>query len=191
MIDALLATLQREAETEISRVMDDARARAAEIIAAAEQRITLRREQTLEQRTATARTEHERALAGTRAAARAQVLAARAALLDRLFARLRAELPAVAGSAAYRAGLGRQLEHVRSFAGERSITVHCNPALAATLRNVMRKNGRLPVRPDPHVAGGFRLTTADGMLEIDATLEDRLERLRPQLALEALAALSP
>ena len=191
MIDVLLATLEREAEAEISRVMDGARARAAEIVAAAQQRIALRREQTLAQRTAAARAEHERALAATRAAARAQVLAARAALLDRLFARLRAELPAVAGSAAYRAGLAGQLERLRSFAGERSLTVHCNPALAATLRNVMRTNGRLPIRPDSQIAGGFRLTTADGKLEVDATLEDRLERLRPQLALEALAALSP
>ena len=190
MIDALLATLEREAETEISRVRDDARARAAELIAAAEQRIALRREQTLAQRTAAARAEHERALAATRAAARAQVLAARAALLDRLFARLRADLPAVAATAAYRAGLARQLEQLRSFAGDRPITVRCNPALAATLRHVIRTNGRWPIRPDSHIAAGFRLTTADGTLEIDATLEDRLERLRPQLALEALAALS-
>jgi vacuolar-type H+-ATPase subunit E/Vma4 len=190
MIDALLATLEREAEAEISRVMDDARARAAEIVVAAEQRIALRREQTLEQRTTEARAEHERALASRRADARTRVLAARAALLDRLFVRLRLELPAVAASAAYRAGLGRQLEHLSSFAGDRSITVHCNPALAATLRNVMPTNGRLPIRPDPHIAAGFRLTTADGTLEIDATLETRLEQLRPRLALEALAALS-
>ena len=190
MIDALLATLAREAETEISRVLDDARARAAEIVAAAEQRIALRREQTLEQRTATTRAEHERALATTRVAARAQVLTARGALLDRLFDRLRAELPAVARSAAYRAGLPRQLEHLKTFAGNRSVAVSCNPALAPTLRNVVKTNGRLPIRADSEIAAGFRLTTADGTLEIDATLENRLERLRPQLALEALAALS-
>ena len=190
MIDALLATLEREAETEISRVLDDARARAAEIVAAAEQRIALRRKQTLEQRTATAQAEHERALAAARGAARAQVLAARAALLDGLFARVRAELPAVAASAAYRAGLARQLEHLSVFAGDRSITVRCSPALTATLRHVIKTNGRWPIRADSHIAAGFRLTTADGTLEIDATLENRLERLRPQLALEALAALS-
>lgn len=190
MIDALLATLEREAETEISRVLADARAGAAEIVAAAQQRIALRREQTLEQRTAEARADHERALAATRAAARAQVLAARAALLDRLFARVRAELPAVAASAAYRAGLARQLEHLSVFAGDRSITVRCSPALTATLRHVIKTNGRWPIRSDSHIAAGFRLTTADGTLEIDATLENRLERLRPQLALEALAALS-
>lgn len=190
MIDALLATLEREAETEISRVLDDARARAAELVAAAKQRSTALREQTLEQRTATARAEHERALATTRAVARAQVLAARGALLDRLFDRLRAELPAVARSAAYRAGLARELERLRAFAGDRSVTVRCNPALVATLRNVVKSNGRLPIRPDVHITAGFRLSTADGTLEIDATLENRLERLRPQLALEALAALS-
>ena len=190
MIDALLATLEREAKTEISRVLDDARARAAEIVAAAQQRSTALREQTLEQRTATARAEHDRALATTRATARAQVLAARGALLDRLFDRLRAELPAVARSAVYRAGLARELERLKAFAGDRSVTVRCNPALVATLRNVVKRNGRLPIRPDVHNTAGFRLSTADGTLEIDATLENRLERLRPQLALEALAALS-
>ena len=190
MIDALLATLEREAETEISRVLDDARARAAELIAAAEQRIALRREQTLEQRTATARAEHERALATTRAAARAQVLAAREALLDRVFDRVRAELPAVARSAAYRAGLARELKRLKAFAGDRSVTVRCSPALVPTLRNAVKSNGRLAIRPDVRISAGFRMTTADGTLEIDATLENRLERLRPQLALEALAALS-
>jgi vacuolar-type H+-ATPase subunit E/Vma4 len=190
MIDALLATLERDAQAEITRVMEDGRARAAAIIAASEQRVAARRALTLEQRTATARAEHERALAVTRAAARAQVLAARGALLDRLFARVRAELPAVDASAAYRASLAPQLEQLRAFAGERSVTVHCNPALAATLRKIIRTNGRLPIRPDSNIAAGFRLTTADGKLEVDATLDDRLERLRPQFALEALAALS-
>ena len=71
------------------------------------------------------------------------------------------------------------------------MTVRCNPTLAATLRHVIRTNGRWPIRSDSHIAAGFRLTTADGTLEIDATLETRLERLRPRLALEALAALSP
>jgi vacuolar-type H+-ATPase subunit E/Vma4 len=190
MIDALLSTLEREAEVEIARVMEDARARAAELITAAEQRMAARRQLSLEQRTEEARAEHERALAGARATARAQVLAARAALLDRLFARLHSELPAVAASAPYRAALGRQLEDLSTFAGDRSITVRCNPALAAALRRVMKANGRWPIRPDSSIAGGFRLTTDDGTLEIDATLEDRLEQLRPRLALEALAALS-
>jgi len=190
MIDVLLATLEREAEAEISRVMDDARARAAEVIAAAERRMAARRQLSLEQRTAEARAEHERALATARAAARAPVLAARAALLDRLFAGLRAKLPAVAASAAYRAALARQLEVLSAFAGDRPSTVRCNPALVATLRRAMKTKGRWPIRPDSSIAAGFRLTTTDGVLEVDATLETRLEQLRPRLALEALAALS-
>jgi V/A-type H+-transporting ATPase subunit E len=190
MIDALLATLEREADAEIARVKQEAEARAAALTAAAEQRMTARRNATLSRHETAARAEHERALATARVAARAKVLAARAELLERVFERLRQELPKLTVSPAYRAGLPSQIGRLKVFAGDDPVTLQCNPTLAAALRRVVKTNGRLRIHPDRRIAAGFRLITADGVLEVDATLESRLERLRPRLALETLAALS-
>jgi vacuolar-type H+-ATPase subunit E/Vma4 len=191
MMDALLATLEREADAEVTRVLDEARTRAAELTAAAEQRMAARRALTLGRREAEARADEERALSAARRAAQAQVLAARAETLDRVFAAVRAELPALGKSPAYRAQVGAHLEHVLRFAGDQPVTVQCSPAVSNALRATVKTNGRLRIESDRRIAAGFRIATMDGVLEVDATLESRLERLRPRLALEAVAALSP
>lgn len=189
MIDALLATLEREADAEVTRVMDEARAQAADLTRAAEQRMAERRADTLGKRETEARAQHERALAATRLTARAQVLEARAALLDRVFRELRAVLPEVARSAAYRRNLAAQWQRLHAFVGDRPATVRAMPALTATFRRLIHTNGRIRIQSDARIAAGFCVTTADGALEVDGSLESRLERLRPQLAREALAAL--
>ncbi len=189
-MDALLKTLEREAEAEIARVLDDARARAAEITRTADERIAARRGAALGHREAAARKEHERALAAVRHAARARVLEARARLLDRFFVHIRAMLPELATSAAYRRNLATRLERLSAFAGDQPFTLRCTPALATTLRRLIKTNGHVRIRGDARVVAGFFVTTADGALDVDGSLESRLERLRPQLALDALAALS-
>jgi vacuolar-type H+-ATPase subunit E/Vma4 len=190
MIDALLATLEREADAEVTRVLDEARTRAAELTRAAEQRIAERRETTLGRRETEARGQHERALAAARHTARALVLEARAALLDRLFVQMRAVLPELARSTGYRGNLARQLHRLRAFVGDQPVTVRCMPVLATALRRLIKTNGHVRIRRDARIAAGFFVTTVDGSLDVDGSLESRLERLRPQLALEALAALS-
>jgi V/A-type H+-transporting ATPase subunit E len=189
MIDALLATLERDTEAEVTRIMDEARARAADLTRAAEQRMAERRAATLGKRETEERAQHERALAGLRLTARARVLEARAALLDRLFAALRATLPELARSPAYRRDLPKELERLSVFAGDQAVTIRCTPALTTTLQRLIKTNGHIHIRSDARIAAGFRVTTADGTLEVDGSLESRLERLRPRLALEALAAL--
>lgn len=190
MIEGLLARLERDADGEIARILDDGRARAAAITAASDARSAEQRAATLQRRESTARAQHERALARSRRAARARVLEARAALLDRLFERVRADLPAIAASSAYRATLGTRVERLRVYTGGQPVTIQCAPALVGAMRRLVKTNGHLRIAADRDVAAGFRVLSADGRLEIDARLESRLERLRPRLALEALAELS-
>lgn len=190
MIDALLARLERDAEAEIARVLAGGRAQAAAVTAQAEQRIARRRQAALARREAERRAGMERALAGARHAARERVLQARETLLERCFARLRAALPSLAATAAYRGALAGDVARTLAFAGDRKVIVRCAPALTAALRRLVKTNGRLSVKPDARIAAGFRVATADGGLEVDATLEGRALRLRPRLALEALAALA-
>lgn len=189
MIDGLLARLEREADAEVTRVRDEAQARAADLTRAAEQRMAERRAATLRERETDARGEHERALAAARGTARARVMEARAALLDRVFQELRAVLPELARSSAYRRNLPAQWRRLRAFVGDRSATVRSMPALTATLRRLIHTNGHIRIKSDARIAAGFCITTTDGELDVDGSLESRLERLRPRLALEALAAL--
>lgn len=189
MIDALLATLEREADAAIARVLEEGRTRAAAIIAESDRRIADRKRATLDVREAEARTAFERALATARYQARGRVLAARETLLQRVFVALREFLPEITGTEAYRARLAEELPRALAFAGERPVTVRCTPALVTVLQRLAKTNGRLRVEPTSQIASGYRVTTMDGGLEVDATLEGWMEQLRPRLALEALAAL--
>lgn len=190
MIAPLLARLERDADAEVARILNDGRVRAAAITAASDARIAERRATTLQHRETSVHAQHERALARSRRAARARVLEARTALLERLFEQVRAGLPAVAESSTYRATLGTRLERLRVYTGGAPVTIQCAPSLAGALRRLVKTNGHLRIEPDRHVAAGFRVLSMDGRMEIDARLESRLERLRPRLALEALAGLS-
>jgi vacuolar-type H+-ATPase subunit E/Vma4 len=165
MIDALLARLEREAEAEITRVAAEGHAAAAAITASAADALARRQEEALAQREESRREAVERAVATTRHAARQRVLAARAQFLIRVFAQLEKALPGIAATPAYRSALSRDLARARAFLGGQPGAIRRAPT------------------------GGLRLVTADGRLEVDVTLAGRMERLRPRLALEALAAL--
>lgn len=190
MIASLLARLEQDADAEAARILDDGRARAAAITAASDARIAQRRAATVQRRETAARAHHERALAHSRRAARARVLEARTALLDRLFERVRAELPVVAASSAYYDTLGTRLERLRGYTGGQPVTIQCMPSLVGAIRRLARTNGHLRIAPDRQIAAGFRVLSDDGRVEIDARLESTLERMRPRLALEALRELS-
>ena len=189
MIDGLLATLERDAVAEIARIEAESRTRALAIIAAAERRMQERRDAALGARRAAGRVALERALAAARHAARERALQARAALLDRVFTAIRAVLPELATTAEYQARLASELEQARAFLAERPAVVRCAPELAEKLRQVAHTNGRLKIEPDGGISAGFRVATQDGALEVDATLEGRLRRAQPRIAIEALAAL--
>ncbi len=189
MIDALLAGLERAAEAEIARVAAEGGAQAAALTAQAEQRTALRRQTTLGRRESEGRAAIARALAEARHLARERTLLARARLLDRFFTALRAALPGLADTPAYRVALAQDVARTLAFAGEREAVVHCAPALTTYLRRLVKANRRLSIKADPHIAAGFRVATADGGLEVDGTLEGLALRLRPRLALEALTAL--
>jgi vacuolar-type H+-ATPase subunit E/Vma4 len=188
-MDALLAILEREAEAEVERLRADGHSRAAAVASQAADHLARQREETLGRREQEGRAALERALVDARRAARGRVLVARETLIGKLFGALRASLPAIIDTAAYRAALPAVFARTVTFAGDQAAIVHCAPALAPLLRSLIKSHEGLTVRPDPALADGFRIVTTDGALEVDGTLGGRAERLRPRLALEGLAAL--
>lgn len=189
MIDALLATLERNAEAEIASVLEEGRAAAAAVTEAAERRLAERRQQALGAREAEGRAALARTLAAARQAARGRVLTARRGLLDRLFAALRKCLPPVTADPAYRAALAADVRRTLAFAGGQPVVIRCAPGLVSSMRQAIRSNGKLRVQADPGIAAGYRVATAGGGLEIDASLEGWMERSRDRLAQAGLATL--
>ncbi len=188
-LEHLLAALERDAAEQAQRLLANARTEAAKITGAAEERNARRRRDVIGAHEAEQRATAEVALAAARREARRQVLEARQRLLDRIFAAARGRLPAALRSDAYRAALPVHVAEALAFVGDAPAVIGCPRALAASIRKLVAGNGRLSVTVDAAVGSGFRIATTDGAVEVDNTLEGRLERLRPRLALAVLERL--
>jgi vacuolar-type H+-ATPase subunit E/Vma4 len=75
--------------------------------------------------------------------------------------------------------------------GDEPAVIHCSEALVAAVRSAVKRAKHVTVQGDPAAPPGIRVVTSDGAIEVDNTLEGRLERLRGRLALEVLATLEP
>ena len=120
-------------------------------------------------------------LAAANRAARGDVLAARAAMLERIRAGVREQLPAVlAGDPE----LGRALVAAAlACIGDEPGTLRCAPVLADIAREAAP--AAIRVAAEPGVATGVIVELATGT-RIDATLTALLDRVWPTLACEAL-----
>ena len=120
-------------------------------------------------------------IAAANRAARADVLAARAAMVERVRVAVREQLPGVlAGDP----GLGRTLVLAAlACVGDESGTLRCAPALAAIARDAAP--AAIRVEAEPGVATGVVIELAAGT-RVDATLTTLLDRVWPTLACEAL-----
>ncbi|HEU5169276.1 MAG TPA: hypothetical protein VFU46_01990 [Gemmatimonadales bacterium] len=157
----LLDTLERDAEGRAAARMAAARAEADRLTAEARERLERRRAAALAEREgelwAAAASEIELA----RREAVREVLLAREAALERVFARARELLAARAADPALAPEWDRDAADALTFLG-----------------------GREAVTRRPPEVAGVRVAALDGSIVIDGTLEGRLERLRSRLAIE-------
>jgi len=188
-LEHLLEALERDANAQIDQLLAQARAEANRITAAATAALAQRRGTATDARERTRRREVEQAVTRARRTARRSVLEARERLLERVFAAARGELPAAAAGPGYRAGLPAALDGALAAVGHEQVVIRCPEALARDLEQLRPESESVSVVVDPATGSGFRLTTADGAVEVDATLESRLDRLRPELARRVLAQL--
>lgn len=189
-LEHLLAALERDATAQAEHLVAEARATAALLTSTAAQAIERRRGETREVHEREQRAVVQAALSTARRAARREVLEARERLLDRVFAAARSALPQALAHRAYRAALPERLAAALACVeegGEAALRVPA--ALAADVRAAVSGNGRVTVSVDHDAGSGFRLTTADGILEVDDTLETRLDTQRPRLARDVLRQL--
>ncbi|HJQ66118.1 MAG TPA: V-type ATP synthase subunit E [Gemmatimonadales bacterium] len=180
-LEHLLEALERDANAQIEQLLAQARAEADRLTAAGSEALQRRRDNAhaLGERSRDQEVAHAVALA--RRGARRSVLEARERLLERVFVAARSALPGAAAGAAYRAALPAALAGALAAIGNEPAVIRCTQALVADVDR-LRPVDRASVVVDPANGSGFRLTTVDGMVEVDDTLEARLERQRPILA---------
>jgi len=187
-LEHLLAELEREAEAAAERTLAEARTEAERIAAAAAERLAHRRAEYVAARRTELSADLGGALAAARREARRAALAARERLLERVFTEAARRLPEVAASETYAAALPGDVAAALAFLGDQPAVLRCTPALAERVRQAAGPAAATVV-PDAAVGHGVRAEAADGSLVVDATLEGRLARLRPRLAIAVLARL--
>jgi vacuolar-type H+-ATPase subunit E/Vma4 len=188
-LEHLLTALERDAAAQAEALLAAARAEVANIVRDADARLARRRSDLLGSREAELRGAAAAALGEARRASRATVLEARERLLERVLAAARAMLPDALASAAYRAALPDHLTEGLRAIGDGPAVIRCPESLVPAVQAAVAARQNASVRADPTSGSGVIVATADGAVEADGTLEGRLERVRPRLALEVFARL--
>jgi len=173
----LLSTLEAEANAEVQRELDRARAEAASIVEETSERVARRSAEALAGYESALQKEASLAIARRRREARGTVLAARASMIERILDATRAALPSVLERPELDAMLRNDLDEALAAVGDDRAIVRCAPVLAKHL------SGRTAVESDEALGLGFEVVSADRKLRIDRTFTTRIERLRPALAI--------
>jgi vacuolar-type H+-ATPase subunit E/Vma4 len=185
-LDRLVTALETEAEAEAQAILAKARAEASAIRERCEKELADRRDAARTDREAEQRATVELALVSVRRDARRIVLEARQRLLDRVLAAARTRFPETLRAPAYRSGLPGQLAQALGCLGGRKGVLEVHPLIADQLRASLGSGSSVELRSDAGAGSGFRLRSADGTLEVEATLESELARQAARVALEIL-----
>jgi V/A-type H+/Na+-transporting ATPase subunit E len=189
-LEHLLEALERDADAQVEQTLAQARAEADRITTESATALERRRRETTAARDSARVLEVEHAVTLARREARRSILEARERLLERVFAAARAELPAAAAGPVYRASLPAALSGALAAVGGEQAVIRCPEMLARELERARPPGSTsVPVEVDVASGSGFRVASADGAVEVDDTLESRLDRLRFVLARRVLALL--
>jgi len=175
--------LRRRAETAAQAVLRSAEAEAARIAAEVDEAIENRRAAKLHDREEQSRAEARAAIAIERREAMRSLLLAKTELVHRVLQHAKADLPSVARSAAYRATLPEDVDRALRFVDAEGPIIRCPPALEDVVKDAVGKRPGVGVEAVEGVGSGFVIIGQDQAV-VDCTLETRLERLAPTLAIE-------
>lgn len=184
-MDRLIAELEEKARRRADQILEEAREEAESIRATADREVERIERVRLSECAAEWRERAARRTAEVRSEAAKVTLLARARFLDRVFERARGRIGAGEFPAGYDDTLGDWIDRAFDYLGEEPARVVCapdfEPIVAARLSE---RSADLEV--DDRVPAGFVARADDGSLEIDGTLAGALDRMRDELAIEAL-----
>jgi vacuolar-type H+-ATPase subunit E/Vma4 len=176
--------LRKRGRETAEAIMRAARTAADRIAADADQAIEERRSAVLGSRKDVYRTQARTEIAAERHEAMRAVLLAKTRVVERVLRRARAMLPAELHNDAYQAALEKEVEEALAFVGSEEATVLCSGALAPALRQALRATPEVAVQVADDASSGFVVVGRAGRVRVDSTLETRLDRLAPTLAIE-------
>jgi vacuolar-type H+-ATPase subunit E/Vma4 len=182
----LVLALEREALARTTAVRAEATVAADKMRAAASTQLARRRSLDLATRAAELQIVAAGAIDVARREAAHRSLTARREALDAILVRARALLAATVPHARMGAGLQRDLEAALEYLGTTEAVVRCHPAWVPTLRPVLAGHVGVRFEQNETIGPGMIVLAADGRVEIDATMDSRLTRLWPGLAIELL-----
>jgi vacuolar-type H+-ATPase subunit E/Vma4 len=188
-LEELLEVLRRETEAEATAILADAQAEAEAIRARCDADLATRSERLRSEQETIRRSAVELAVAQARRDSRRDLLEARERMLGRVFARAREQFPGALDSPEYQAGLSTRLNEALACLAARAGTVRCHPELEPALAPLLGSRPGVTLTADPSVGSGFKVASDDHSVEIDGTLEGRLERTRDRMKQTVMAAL--
>ena len=183
----LLATMERESSAQAEEIRQAAIRRAESMTAEGKTRLGGRREDAVQARALELRQESNRVLGEARRRVRAEVLTLQQEILQRIRREAVSRLPGLIPHEAIRSRLSAELTRARTYLAPGPLTVRVSSGLASHFSG----NGHpgLAVTSDPTILSGFTVSSADGAVMVDETLEHRLDAMWPSLAIELAGAL--
>ena len=182
----LSTELRRRAEATAEAILGSARAEASKVLANATAELESRRSQAVRSSEEAHREESRASIAAARHEALRAVLLARERLLARVFERARARLADAYQMPSYRDTLPAEVFKAIEFVGDEEAVVRCSEGLSELVEDGLRGRAEARVEPLQTDGHGFVVVGGSDQIEVDGTLESRLERLSPTLAIEIL-----
>lgn len=179
----LSTELRQRAEETAKAILEAARTDADQISDDADRTIEERRSQVLRSREEEYRTEARTRIAAERHEAMRDVLLAKTRVVDRVLRGAKALLPGATRDRAYLAALAVEVAEAVVFVGAEGATVHCSDTVGPTVREALGATPSVSVT-SMNEGSGFMAVGSGGAVRVDGTLEARLERLTPTLAIE-------
>ena len=179
----LIAELHRRAEETANAIRQSTREEAERIASDADRAIEERRSSVLRSREDEYRAEARASIAAARHEAMRAVLLAQTRLVERVLDSARGLVPALIRDEAYLSQLPTELKEAIAFVGGENATVRCSDGLEAPVREALRAMPRVSIET-MNAGSGFVASGDGGSVRVDATLEARLSRLAPALAIE-------
>ena len=187
----LLRALEQDAEARIATVRSESRAEADRLLAEIAQRLERRRTAELAVEEAELRAESARLVERARRDAAGRVLAARGEALERIRDRARELLGATEPVPDLRAGFAREIGTALEYVGDAAVVIQCGAVWRSALQSLVSGRNGVRLETTNGLGPGARIKAADGSLEIDATIETRLQRLWPELAIGLVRTMEP
>lgn len=178
----LMARLERDAAARVAAVRSKARAEAERLIGAAREEAGRRRAAALDAHRKALRARLDLELAAARQQARAQVLDARRALLERVATRAADALRHADAPDALQAIAAEALRYVEGVPSR----LICSPDTAGQVGPSVQAVPGVELVTDPQAAPGLVVEAKDGTVRIDARFDALLERAWPRLSVELL-----